>query len=1040
MNPKLYSWAFAVILILVALPSFAQKNPLSGRVLNKQTGEVLSGATVSVKGTNVSVVSDAKGRFSINAQPGAVLTVTYAGMTPQELTYTGQPSELVIKLDESAETTLSNVVAVGYGTQRITKVSGAIATVKGSDIEKLRPVRTEEALQGRASGVNVIQSGTPGSKPTVLVRGIPSFSGTDPVVIIDGVPQTLTDLNSIAPTDIESINVLKDAATSAIYGVRGGNGVIVVTTRSGRKSTKTDISVNASYGLQEVIHNVGVLNGTEYAAMINEGSTVSGGPVIFPDLSVVGVGTNWQNEVFKRTPMQSHTISARGGADRMGYFLSAGYMNQGGIVGGIDKSKFSRGNFTSNLSFDLTSKLKFILNTTGVIMDGRGIQENSFNSILGSALNFDPTVSVSNTVAGTPGKYGFSNLLLSEVFNPLTKLENTYNKNTGSKLYGKFELQYSLLKNLHVTSRFGYTKYDGNAKSFTPLAFYGPNNIDNSMNADGSAVAGRHNSVSHEKVSNFNYTWESFANYNFEIGGKNRFETVAGFAVAKVSGNTAGATRQDVPFNSWEFADFTAATGNNTAANTNAMSGYYYQYFRRNLSTFGRVNYDFDNRYLLSGTIRRDGSYAFGVKNKFANFISGSAGWVVSNEKFFNSKYINYLKLRASYGTTGNENVDPQFVGIVNGGPSYGPTANSNGYNFNNVFYAGSTVGSAANDALRWEKQLQMNAGLDISLFKNAISISADYFQKEVDGLLFTPSASLYLGTVPIPTSNIGATRSRGIDVTLTYAQAIAKKVKLNNAFTFTTAKNEVTATNSDGTAKIMGGYYFNGQSQSVTVFEKGFTPGYFYGYKTNGLFQNAADIAASATQPGAVPGDIRFVDMNKDGVINAKDMTKIGDPFPAFTLGWNFSMEWGGFDFTAFTYASVGNDVYRAYERNANYTNKDRSVLARWIGQGSTNDARYPRYSFVDANSNIRVSDRYVEDGSFIKIKNLQLGYTFKNHTEKSWYSSFRIYAQARNAFVFTKYTGFDPEIAGGILDTGVDRGSYPQPRTYTVGLDIKL
>jgi len=1040
MNPKLLKWAFAVMLLVYTLPSFAQKTPVTGRVLNKQSGEVLAGATVTVKGTNVSAVSNSKGQFTIEAQPGSVLVISYAGMTQQELALTGQTSDLVVKLDESAETTLSNVVVVGYGTQRITKVSGAIATVKGADIEKLRPVRTEEALQGRASGVNVIQPGTPGAKPTVLVRGIPSFSGTDPVVIIDGVPQTLTDLNSIAPTDIESINVLKDAATSAIYGVRGGNGVIVVTTRSGRKATKTDISVNASYGLQEVINTVGVLNATEYAAMINEGSTVSGGPVIFPNLSTIGVGTNWQNEVFTSAPMQSHTISARGGADKMGYFLSVGYMNQGGIVGGIDKSKFSRGNFTANLNFDLTSKLKFILNTTGVILDGRGIQENSFNSVLGSALNFDPTVSVANTVAGTPGKYGFSNLLLSEVFNPLTKLENTYNKNTGSKLYGKFELQYSLMKNLQVTSRFGYTKYDGNAKSFTPLAFYGPNNVDNSMNADGSTVAGRFNSVAHEKMSNFNYTWESFANYNFAIGGKSSFETVAGFAMAKVSGNAAGATRQDVPFNSWEFADFTAATGNNTAANTGALSGYYYQYFRRNLSGFGRVNYDYDNRYLLSGTIRRDGSYAFGTQNKYANFISGSAGWVVSNEQFFNSKLINYLKLRTSYGTTGNENVDPQFVGIVNGGPSYGPTANSNGYNFNNVFYAGSTVGSAANDALRWEKQLQINAGLDISLFKNALNISADYFQKEVDGLLFTPSASLYLGTVPIPTSNIGSTRSTGIDVTVTYNQTIAKKVKLNNAVTFTTAKNEVTATNSDGTAKIMGGYYFNGQSQSVTVFEKGYTPGYFYGYKTNGLFQNAAEIAASATQAGAVPGDIRFVDMNKDGIINAQDMTKIGDPFPNFTLGWNLSMEWGGFDFTAFTYASIGNDVYRAYERNANFTNKDRSVLARWTGEGTTNDARFPRYSFVDANSNIRVSDRFVEDGSFIKIKNIQLGYTFKGMSGKSWFSSFRIYAQARNAFIFTKYTGFDPEIAGGILDTGVDRGSYPQPRTYTVGIDIKL
>jgi TonB-linked SusC/RagA family outer membrane protein len=1041
MKTKFTLLGLLISALLQSFVLFAQNIPVSGKVLNKATGEVLSGATITIKGSSQTVLSDSKGQFSINVPgPSAVLQVSYTGMKAQELTINAAATSLMIKLEEAAETTLSDVVVVGYGTQRLTKVSGAISTIKAADIEKARPVRVEEALQGRAAGVNVIQPGTPGAKPTVLIRGIPSFSGTDPVVIIDGVPQTLTDFNSISPTDIESINVLKDAATAAIYGVKGGNGVIVVTTRSGRKSNKTDITINSNYGIQEVINTVGVLNGAEYAAMINEGSTVAGGPVIFSDLSTVGVGTNWQNEVFKRAPLQSHTISARGGADRMGYFLSAGFVNQSGIVGGNDKSRFSRGNFTANLNFDLSSKVKLLINTTGVILDSKGIQENSFNSVLGSALNFDPTVAVKNSVPNTPGQYGFSNLILSEVFNPLTKLENTYNKNVGSKLYGKFELQYDILKNLKLSSRFGYTKYDGNAKSFTPLVFYGPNNIDNSMNADGSAVAGRHNSVAHEKVSNFNYTWETFANYNFEVGSNHRFETVAGFAMSKVSGNAAGATRQDVPFNSWEFADFTAATGNNISTNTNALSGYYYQYFRRNLSYFGRVNYDYDNRYLLSATLRRDGSYAFGIQNKYANFLSGSAGWVVSNESFFRSKNINYLKLRASYGVTGNENVDPQFVSIVTGGPSYGPTANSNGYNFNNIFYAGSTVGSAANDALRWEKQTQLNAGFDISLFDKRISLSADYFQKEVDGLLFTPSASYYLGTVPIPTSNIGATRSTGVDITLGFTETIAKQLKVSTSFTFTTAKNEVTATNSDGTARILGGYYFNGQSQSVTVFEKGFTPGYFYGYKTDGLFQNDAEIAAAATQPGAVPGDIRFVDMNKDGVINAQDMTQIGDPFPDFTVGGNLSLEYKGFDFTTFAYASVGNDVYRAYERNAIYSNKDRRVLARWTGEGTTNDAKNPRYSFVDANSNIRVSDRYVEDGSFLKIKNIQLGYTFPSKAAKKWFSSLRVYAQVRNAFVFTNYSGFDPEISGGILDTGVDRGSYPQPRTYTLGIDIKL
>lgn len=1019
-------------------PAFAQNLSVTGSVTNKGNGEALVGATVQVEGAATSTLTDANGRFTIQASRGSVLLISYIGMTTYRYTVTGATAD--IQLEVSGSTDLGEVIVVGYGTQKVTKVSGAISTIKAADIDKLKPVRTEEALQGRASGVNVIQSGSPGSKPTVLIRGIPSFSGTDPVVIIDGVPQTLTDFNSINPVDIESINVLKDAATTAIYGVKGGNGVILVTTKSGRKNQKTEISISSNYGVQQVMNQIGVLNATEYAAMVNEGSVTAGGNLIFPDISSLGVGTNWQDEVFRNATFQTHSVSARGGSDKMSFFLSGGYTNQGGIVGGNDKSRFNRGNLTANLSFNLTSKLKFILNTTGVLLDSRGIQENSFNSVLGSALNFDPTVPVLNNDPNSIGKYGYSNLLLSEIFNPLTKLENTYNKNIGNKLYGKFELQYEVIKNLTLTSRFGYTKYDGNAKSFTPLVFYGPLNVENSMDAQGNQIAGRFNSVAHEKTSNFNYTWETFGNYNFTVGNDHNFETVAGMSVAKTSGNAAGASRQDVPFNSWEFADFTAATGNNTATNSNAVTGYYYQYFRRNLSYFGRVNYDYQSKYLASFTARRDGSYAFGTDNKFANFLSGSLGWVASSEDFFQSDFIDYLKIRGSYGSIGNENVSPQFVGIVTGGPSYGPTANSNGYTFNDVFYPGSTVGSAANNALRWEKQLQMNVGFDITFFKKKFSLSADYFQKNVDGLLFTPSASFYLGTVPIPTANIGSTSSKGVDLTLAYTETFGKNFRLNTSLAFTTAKNTVTETNSDGTAKILGGYYFNGQSQSVTVFEKGFTPGYFYGYKTDGLFQTFDDISKAPVQNGAQPGDIRFVDVNGDGIINADDQTKIGDPFPDFTLGWNLSMEYKNFDFNMFTYASVGNDIYRAYERNANFSNKFRDVLGRWTGPGTTNDARTPRYSFTDANSNIRVSDRYVEDGSFVKIKNLQLGYTLPATVGKKAFKSLRLYVQVRNAFTFTKYTGFDPEIAGGILDTGVDRGAYPQARTFSFGLDIKL
>lgn len=1037
---KLKISAFCAVLLLGGMFNqvFAQNLEVTGTVTKKSNGEPLPFASVLVKGGGVATKTNDAGKFSLSIpQKQATIVVSFTGMASLEKRVSASGVVNFELEDETA--TLTDVVVVGYGTQKVTKVSGAISTVKAADIEKLKPVRTEEALQGRASGVNVIQTGSPGARPTVLIRGIPSFSGTDPLVIIDGVPQSITDLNAVNPADIENISVLKDAATTAIYGVKGGNGVIVVTTKSGRKNLKTELSFNANYGVQEVLNTIGVLNATEYGAMVNEGSVLSGGNVVFPDLSILGKGTNWQDQIFERAPLQTHNIAARGGSDKMSYFLSAGYQSQGGILGGYDKSRFNRGTFTANLIFDLSSKVKFLVNTTGVVLDSKGVQENSFNSVIGSALNFDPTVPVFNNVPNTVGQYGFSNLLLSEIFNPLTKLENTYNKNVGTKLYGKFELQYDVIKNLKLSSRFGYTKYDGNAKSFNPLVFYGPLNVENSMNADGSQVVGRFNSVSHEKTSNFNYTWETFGNYNFKVKEHN-FETVLGISLAGVTGNAAGASRQDVPFNSWNFADFTAATGINTATNTNALAGYYYQYFRKNISYFSRINYDYQDKYLASFSARRDGSYAFGPQNKFANFYSGSLGWVVSKEDFFQSNFVNFLKIRGSYGSIGNENVNPQSTQIVTGGPSYGPTQNSNGYSFADVFYPGATLGSAVNPALRWEEQKQLNAGFDIAFMKNKINISADYFKKEVEGLLFTPSASLYLGTVPIPTANIGSTKSSGIDVSISYNESLGKSFTMSNTLTFTTSKNLVTATNTDGTAKIFGGGYFNGQSQTVTVFEKGFTPGYFYGYQTAGLFQNASDVSSWATQNGAQPGDIRFVDTNGDGLINADDQTQIGDPFPDFTMGWNFSLSYKSLDLNVFTYASVGNDIYRAYERNANFSNKFRSVLGRWTGEGSTNDANTPRYAFTDPNSNIRVSDRYVEDGSFVKIKNIQLGYTLPTGLTQKVFKSVRVYAQVKNAFVFTKYTGFDPEIAGGILDTGVDRGAYPQARTYAIGLDFKL
>jgi TonB-linked SusC/RagA family outer membrane protein len=1021
----------------------AQSINVNGKITRKSNGEPLAGASVTVKGSTAATTTDQSGNYAITVpQKGATLVITYSGMTPIQKVVT-QAGVLNFVLEESASSTLADVVVVGYGTQKVTKVSGAVSTVKAADIQKLNPVRVEEALQGSVSGVNIIQSGSPGASPTIFIRGIPDLSGK-PTVIVDGVEQTTDDLNSINPSEIESVSVLKDAAATAIYGVKGGNGVIVITTKTGRKNQKTDISLNSSYSIQQVIRTLPVLNATEYGAMLNEGSTLSGGNIIFPDLTTLGVGTNWQKEVFSNAPLQTHNISARGGSDKMTYFLSGGYLQQGGIIGGYDKSRFNRLNFTANLAFDLTSKLKFIVDATYLNFNGRSVAENAFNSILGSAINYDPTVSKYNTDANSIGQYGYSNLITREIYNPLTKLENTYNTNVGNKLYGKFELQYEVIKNLRLTTRLGYTKYDGNGKSFDPLVFWGLNNTGNTLNADGSTIAGLHNSVSHTKATYANFNFDAFANYNFKVAEKHSFETTVGLTLAKGSGNTAGASRQDVPYNSWEFADFTAATGNTSNNNTNGLNGYYFQYVNTHASGFARVNYDYSEKYLASVTARRDGSYAFGVDNKFANFVSGSLGWVVSKEDFFHSNFINFLKLRGSYGSVGSDNgINPKSVLVTIQtdylASLYG-SGNSIGYTFGNNFYPGSTIASAANSALRWEKQIQSNAGFEATFYKNKFNISADYFTKKVDGLLFTPSLSAYLGTIPPPPANIGSTKSSGVDITLGYNSKVAKNLNLSSSVTFTTVKNLVTKTGDNG-GFIFGGGYFNGQSQSVTIFAPGYTPAAYWGYKTNGLFQTAAEVASSPKQNGAKPGDIKFQDLNGDGVIDAQDQTQIGNPFPKFTMGWSLNLNYKNFDFSAFTYASIGNDVYMAFERNDTYTNKYRAVLSRWTGPNTTNDAKSPRYTFVDANNNSRVSDRYVTDGSFVKVKNLLLGYNIPSASIKNVFRSIRVYAQVKNPFTFTKYNGFDPEIAGGgLLDTGVDRGTYPQARTYAVGLDIKF
>ena len=999
-------------LLMFAFAFNLQSQSISG-IVTDDNGVPLPGATVLIEGTKIGVSTDFDGNYSINASGDDTLTFSFVGYTSQSILI-GNSTTLNVKL--LSENALDEIILIGYSTQKASNISGSVLTVSGDEVAKLKPLRVEDALQGQ-TGLNVISSPNPGGKPSVLIRGITSFSGTDPLVVIDGINSSLWDMDAISPSDIESVSVLKDASTTALYGVRGGNGVIVITTKSGNKNQSTVFSLDTSYGIQEVDKYIDVLNASQYAAMLNEGSVSSGGSLIYTDLSSLGVGTNWQKELFDAAPISTTNFSASGGSETSTYFLSAGYTAQEGVAVGGDKDFFDRSTLSVNFTTDFSEKLKGIVHTKYSNIQGNG----HGGSQIFNALNFDPTLPVM-----TNGKYSTSSNITQEVINPLAGVDNSYSDNKTDKLIGKIELQYQLMDNFKITSRLGYASIWQQQKSFSPLRFYGVGHNGTNANADLSPrTKDDHSRVSETKQNWFSYTYEIFGNYDFNINDEHNFNVFAGFTIGKHTNNGLSGSNVDVPFNSWKFADLSSATGGVEDQTTGS-----WQSVSRSVSLMGRVEYDYQEKYLASLTVRRDGSTSFGKNNKFAIFPSASLGWVASNEDFFNSSIIDFLKVRASYGSVGNDNASPQF-GTISTFPKY---------TFGDTITSGSTLLGIPNDDVSWENQIQTNAGIDLVMFDSKLRFTADYFVKTVDDLLFSPTLSLYLGIPSYPVANIGKTETKGYELSLSYGDDIAENISFNTTFNFTTAENLVKEIKNGD--KYIWGSGYGIPYKSLTQFRQGESPGIFWGYKTNGIFQTQADVNKHATQNNAQAGDIRFVDIDGNGKIDSSDRTKIGDPFPDFTLGWNFALDVYDFDLSVFTYASVGNDIYRGYERGLNYTNKFASVLNRWKGEGTSTTE--PRYSFIDANDNSRVSDRYVEDGSYVKIKNIQLGYNFPSSIySKLGLSSLRVYAQAKNAFTFTDYTGYDPEISNGggpVLDTGVDRGTYPSPRIISLGLNLKF
>lgn len=1001
---------FLVALLGGFLSLQAQTFSVKGNVTDED-GMPLLGVNVLVKGEARGTVTDFDGNFVLeDVSPGDILQFSYMGFQPREVAVVDEEfMNVVLKTDPQA---LSEVVVIGYGTQQKKNITGAVSLVSEDVIEELNPIKVEQALQGTAAGVNILPaSGSPGAPISINIRGLASNSNNQPLVLIDGYQGDLSTLN---PNDIASISILKDAQ-AAIYGIAGANGVILVTTKTGKKNTAPKVRYDGYIGLQETTRKIPLLNATEYALLINESYANNGEPIPFPDVSELGEGTDFQDAVFDVAPIYSHNLSIRGGADRVTYMVGGSHLYQEGIVG-ADKSDFSRSTGRFSLGIDLRDDLVFDVNAIYTNLDRRSINENGLGSVLFNALNYAPTFGLEEE--------DLSGSLGNEIINPLSQIRDTYNDYLLNKLNGSLSLTYEPIDELTFTSRLGYNIANSEGKTFTPIVNYGPGKVFNQVRSQ----------VAQNKINDNSYTYDLFGTYEDIYDDLHHITFTGGMTMIRNWGDGLFATGYDVPSNSWEFADIQLTTGTSEAKSNSS-----YVYDLRKLSYFGRLQYDFGGRYLVSAMLRRDASNNFGPANRVGYFPSATAGWILTEEDFLDdSEILNFLKFRGSYGILGNdETLESKYYRALLTGEAT--------YVLNGTLVNGKALGTLANPEAGWEEAEKINIGFDLRMFNNQLDISADVFREDRNDLLVAgiPVSGIF-GTgaagAGAPTINAGTTRNQGLELSVKYSKVVNDDFDFSASYTALFLDNEVIAV--EGTEFIPGGQFGVGQPQP-SRFEAGFPLGYFYGYRTAGVFQNPEEVANHPTQLAlgapAQPGDLKYVDVNEDGVINTEDRTYIGDPIPAATMGLNLSANYKGFDFLSYAFASIGNDMVRNYERNQPNVNRSVYFLDRWTGPGTSNTV--PRVT-TGATTNMVFSDYYVEDASYLRIQTVQLGYSLPGEVlERISLDRFRIYASVNNIYTFTDYRGFDPGATGGTaIGGGIDYGYYPLPRIYQVGLNLNF
>lgn len=1032
---------YLVMLFLFVLSSaLAQTQEVTGTVVD-DSGMPLPGANVIIKGTTTGTLTDFDGKFAIMAEPEDILVFSYVGYETIEA-LVGDKQDLIITLAPSAAA-LDEVVVVGYGTQKKSVTTGAISSVKAEELEAVPNGRIEQTLQGRVSGVTIAQnSGQPGSAATVRVRGLTTFDtygGNSPLWVVDGVIVDSGGIGYLNQQDIESIEVLKDAASLAIYGARAASGVILVTTKKGAEG-RLNVNYTGFFGVSAPEKTVDLLNAAQYAAIMNEKSVAAGGNILYPDLSVFGTGTDWQQEIFNDSAnRESHEFSLSGGNDVSTYYASFGYLDTEGIVT-TEISQYQKKSMRLNSTHDL-SDMFTVGQTFGYTYQrstGLGNTNSEYGGPLSSALNLDPITPVVVTdpaVANTPlytsnpvfrdangNPYGISSFVGQEMTNPVAYINTRLgNYNWSDDFVGNAFLEFKPIEQISFRTSIGGKLAYWGGDAFTPEYFLS------------STVRTSTNSLSRNTNKGFGWNLENTLSYD-DTFGKHNLTVLLGQGVY-VDGITEGTytSYQGLPVTSYRDASF-----NYNIPAERITGSAYTGNEHRVVSLFSRLNYNYDEKYLFTGIIRRDGSSNFGPNNKFGVFPSFSAGWNVSNEDFWeDSEFFNTLKLRAGYGITGNDAIRQNgYLALIGGGRNY--TFGRDG----SSIIIGYSPDAPANPDLKWEETSQLNIGADARFFRN-LTMTLEYYKKVTSGILQEFEIPGYVGSTGLPVGNVADMENRGFEFELGFNRNFGDLFFSANG-NLTYLENEVTYLGQDKEFITTGTAGFQSMGP-ITRTQIGQPYNSFYGYETAGVFQSFEEINSytgpdgNVIQPNAVPGDFRWVDTNNDGTITDDDKQFLGSPLPKFTFGLTLNMNYKNFDFMVFTQGAMGNKIFQGLRRldipSANYQTE---VLSRWTGPGTSND--YPRLTDNDTNGNFsNMSDFYLEDGDYLRVKLAQVGYTIpKSFTDSYGVQRLRFYVTGENLLTLTDYTGFDPEIGGNVF--GIDRGFYPQARSVLFGANIQF